>query len=168
MYPVSKDRDDQICFDAKPDDPRPLILYGASTPPFQRLVKRTIASAVHNVNNADRDPRAECEKLAAQWAERVGATLKETKASAVTAAFTGNALLRVRATVAHDSYEQLISCCCEGDEHQQTSKGDADLSPVERIVRDPATLGINTVKLSEAALATKQSPSFAGSMKSAA
>ena len=56
-------------------------------------------------------------------------SLKETKASAVTAAFTGNALLRVRATVAHDSYEQLISCCCEGDDHQQTSKGDAGLSP---------------------------------------
>jgi hypothetical protein len=44
----------------------------------------------------------------------------------------------------------LISCCCEGDDHQQTGKGDAGLSPVERIVRDPATLGINTVKLSEA------------------
>jgi hypothetical protein len=119
-------------------------------------------------NGAASRAAGECEKLAAQWAERVGATLKETKASAVTAAFTGNALLRVRATVAHDSYERLITCRCEGSEHQQTSKGDADLSPVERNVRDPATLGINTVKLSEAALATKQSPSFAGSMKSAA
>ena len=146
----SKEGHDRICFEAKPGDPRPLVLYEASAPPFQRLVKRTIGSGVHNVNDADPDPRAKCEKLAAQWAERVGATLKETKASAVTAAFTGNALLRVRATVAHDSYEQLISCCCEGDDHQQTSKGDAGLSPVERIVRDPATLGINTVKLSEA------------------
>jgi hypothetical protein len=146
----SKEGHDRICFEAKPDDPRPLVLYDASAPPFQRLVKRTIASGVHNVNDADPDPRAECEKLASQWAERVGATLKETKASAVTAAFTGNALLRVRATVAHDSYEQLISCCCEGDEHQQTSKGDAGLSPVERIVRDPAALGIDIAKLSEA------------------
>ena len=146
----SKDGHERICFEAKPNDPRPLVLYGASTPPFQRLVKRTIASGVHNVNDADPDRRAECEKLAAQWAERVGATLKETKAAAVTGAFTGNALLRVGATVAHDSYEQLISCRCDGDEHQQTSKGDAGLSPVERIVRDPATLGINTVKLSEA------------------
>ena len=146
----SKEGNDRIRFEAKPDNLRPLVLYEASAPPFQRLVKRTIGSGVHNVNDADPDPRAECEKLAAQWAERVGATLKETKASAVTAAFTGNALLRVRATVAHDSYEQLISCCCEGDDHQQTSKGDAGLSPVERIVRDPATLGINTVKLSEA------------------
>ena len=132
-----KDGHERICFEAKPDDLRPLVLYGASTPPFQRLVKRTIASGVHNVNDADPDRRVECEKLAAQWAEYVGATPKEAKATAVTAAFTGDALLRVRATVAHDGYEQLVSCRCEEDEHQQPSKGDTGLSPVERIVRDP-------------------------------
>jgi hypothetical protein len=145
-----KDGHERICFEAKPDDLRPLVLYGASTSPFQRLVKRTIASGVHNVNDADRDPRVECEKLAAQWAEYVGATPKEAKATAVTAAFTGDALLRVRATVAHDGYEQLVTCRCQGSEHQQPSKGETGLSAVERIVRDPATLGVNTAKLSEA------------------
>jgi hypothetical protein len=89
-------------------------------------------------------------KARTQWAERFGAAPKETKAAAVTAAFNGNAILRVRATVAHDSYEQLVACRCEESEHQQTSKGEAGLSPVERIVRDPTTLGINTAKLSEA------------------
>jgi hypothetical protein len=145
----SKNGDERICFEPKTNDLLPLVLYGASTPPFQRLVKRTIASGVHNVNDADPSPRAECEKLAGQWTERMGATLKETKASAVTAAFTGNALLRVRASVAHDSYEQLVRCRCEAGDHQQTSDGNTGLSPVERIVRDPKTLGIDTAKLIE-------------------
>jgi superfamily II DNA or RNA helicase len=144
-----KDGGERICFELKPNDPRSLVMYGASTPPFQRLVKRTIASGVHKVDDADPDPRKESEKLAAQWAERLGATLKETKASAVTAAFTGGALLRVRATVAHDSYEQLVSCRCEAADHQRTTKGDAGLSSVERIVRDPTMLGIDTAQLIE-------------------
>jgi superfamily II DNA or RNA helicase len=146
----SKDGHERICFEAKPDDLRPLILYGVSTPPFQRLVKRTIASGVHNVNDADLNPRAGCEKLAAQWAAGVGAMSKETKVTAVTPAFTGNALLRVRATVAHDSYEQLVSCRCEAGDHQKTTEGEVGLTPVERIVRDPGTLGIDTAKVSEA------------------
>ena len=145
-----KDVHERICFEAKADDPRPLVLYSVSTPPFQRLVKRTIASGVHDVNDADRNPSAECEKLATQWSERVGATPKETKVTAVTAGFAGNALLRVRAIVAHDSYEQLVSCRCDENVHRRTTKGEAGLAPVERIVRDPATLAVDTAKLGEA------------------
>ena len=128
---------EQICFEPKPNDLRPLVLYAEGTPPFQRLVKRSIASGVHNVNDADTNPRAECEKIAGRWVGGMGAILKEIEASEVTAGFTGNALLRVRATVAHDSYEQLVSCPCDPADHLQTSKGDAGLFPVERIVRDP-------------------------------
>src|SRR5580700_484323 len=36
----SKEGHDRICFEAKPDNLRPLVLYEASAPPFQRLVKR--------------------------------------------------------------------------------------------------------------------------------
>jgi hypothetical protein len=102
------------------------------------------------VKDADLNPRVECENLAAHWAEQVGASLREAKATEVTTAFTGNALLRVRAIVAHDSYERLVTCPCEGSDHRRTTKSEVGLNPVERIVRDPTALGVDTAKLCEA------------------
>lgn len=151
IYSVqAKDVRERICFEAHPDDERQLVLYAPHTPAFQRLVKRTVISGVHNVRDADLNPGPESEKLAVQWAERAGAKVREVKVTAVTRAFSGTALLRVRATVAHDSYEQLVVCPCEGSDHRQTLKGHEGLDSVERIVRHPATFGIDTAKLWEA------------------
>jgi Helicase conserved C-terminal domain len=151
IYSVhGKDLREHICFEGHPDDERHLILYAPHTPAFQRLVKRAVSSGIHNVKDADLNPGPESESLASRWAERVGATLREAKVMAVTRAFNGTALLRVRATVAHDSYEQLIACPCEGNDHRQTQKGHGGLGSVERIIRDPAAIGIDIAKLREA------------------
>ncbi len=138
---------ERICFETRADDERQLVLYAPHTAAFQRLVKRTVTSGVHNVKDADLNPGPDSEKLAAQWVEKTGAKVRETKVTAVTRAFSGAALLRVRATVAHDSYEQLVACSCEADDHHQTAIGYEGLGPVERIVHDPAVFGIDTAKL---------------------
>jgi superfamily II DNA or RNA helicase len=151
IYSVEgKDLRGRICFDAHPDYEHPLVLYAPHTPAFQRLVKRTVTSGVHDVNDADLNPGSEAERLAAQWIERAGGTFQQAEVTAVTRAFNGTALLRVRATVAHDSYEQLVACPCAEDDHYQTTKGQGGLGPVERIVRDPNTLGVDSTKLQEA------------------
>jgi hypothetical protein len=141
---------ERICFEARPGHERQLVLYAPHTPPFQRLVKRTVASGVHNVTDADSDPSTKSDKLAAQWAENIGAQLTDTEVTTVTRSYSGTALLRVRATVAHDSYEQLVTSSCEAGGHCQTTTGDKGLGPIERIVHDPATLGVDIAKLQEA------------------
>jgi hypothetical protein len=151
IYSVqAKDYQERICFEPHPDDPRPLVLYTPLTPPFQRLVKRTVASGVHSVADGDINPEGVADKLAAEWVARAGARGRDPTVTAVTQAFNGTALLRVRATVAHDSYEQLVACACHGDDHHRTTQGDNGLRPVERIVRDPSVLGLDLAKLSEA------------------
>jgi len=140
---------ERICFEASPNHERQLVLYAPHTPPFQRLVKRTVASGVHNVTDSDLDLSTTSDKLAAKWAENIGAQLADTEVTAVTRAFSGTALLRVRATVAHDSYEQLVACSCESNDHHQTTTGDRALGPIERIVRDPESLGVDVAKLRE-------------------
>jgi ERCC4-related helicase len=146
----ASEHQERICFEPPLADERQLVLYAPQTPAFQRLVKRTISSAVHDVNDADADPGPVSSSLAAQWTERMGATLRDARVSAVTRTFNGAALLRVRATVAHDSYEQLVVCPCEGSIHRQTTAGPGGLATVEKVVRDPAILGIDTAKLREA------------------
>lgn len=57
--------------------------------------------------------------------------------------------MRVKATVAHDSYERLVTCVCDGIDHHRTSNGEAGLRPVDRIVRDPASVGVDIAKLAD-------------------
>jgi hypothetical protein len=152
VYAVSrKGHQEHICFDEPAaDGERLLVLYAPHTPAFQRLVKRTIGSAVHDVDDADPDAGPASRNVAAQWAGRMGATLRDISVTAVTRAFRGTAVLRVRATVAHDSYEQLVACPCDGNVHRRTTAGAGGMAPVENIVRDPAILGVDTAKLQQA------------------
>jgi ERCC4-related helicase len=126
---------------------RQIVVYAPHTPAFQRLVKRTIGSGLHNVGDADPEPWQASQSLAAQWTERMGATFRDAQATAVTRGFRGAALLRVRAVVAHDSYEQLVTCRCDRSDHRRTTEGMGGLAPVEKAVRDPAVLGIDTAVL---------------------
>ena len=64
--------------------------------------------------------------------------------------FTGKALLRVRATVSHDSYERLVEVPCAPAEHHG-SMGRAELFPIGPTIEDPSTVGIDTSIISDAA-----------------
>jgi superfamily II DNA or RNA helicase len=152
IYAVrGKDFRERICFEPREGDERQIMLYAPHTPAFQRLVKRTVASGVHNVGDADPNARPEAETLAAQWVEGIGAKLREAKIASVRRGFGGTALLRVRATVAHDAYEQLVPFKCDPQTHYQIIEGDRGLAAVERIIRNPASIGIDTSKLHEVA-----------------
>jgi superfamily II DNA or RNA helicase len=144
-----KDGCSRIRFDENVANDQHVTLYGPQTPAFQRLVKRSIASGVHHVQDADKSPAAETAKIAQQWVAQFGAKLKETRISSVTRSFSGTALVRVRATVAHDSYERLVACPCHGSDHRRSSQGADGFAPLERTIRDPGTVGLDTTKLME-------------------
>ncbi|MEO7863766.1 MAG: hypothetical protein ABIU05_25705, partial [Nitrospirales bacterium] len=75
---------------------------------------------------------------------------KEVEVEVVRRCFEGTALVRVRATVAHDSYERLVEVSCSPTEHSaQTDR--SGLGPLLRTIENPITLGLNIESLTDAA-----------------
>jgi superfamily II DNA or RNA helicase len=136
------------------------IRYVPGTPPFARLVSRVIATGVHNVGDQDREPAKGAEVEARQWVESFGATSRGVEIDEVTRSFEGIALMRVRATVAHDSYERLVPVACSRADHRRTGRRDA-LASVPRVLEDPTTTGLSVDRLIEAAGADDAIAEFA-------
>jgi superfamily II DNA or RNA helicase len=135
-----------ICFEPYPDASRKTTRYAAASPPFQRLVKRVITSALHNVEDVDRDATGTTDAAARRWVESQGASFVSAKVKGVQRSFVGSALLRVRATVAHDSYERIVACACEPGAHTRKG-GPAELAAVPQNITDPKILGIDIDQL---------------------
>jgi hypothetical protein len=125
-------------------------LYAPGSAAFRRLVGRVIATGLHAVDDLDDDPARQAEAVARRWAEGFGA--RATGVDIVTArrSFGGVALMRVRASVAHDSYERLVEVRCAHDEHRGEA-GPSNLASLGQAIEDPATLGIDVTRLAEAA-----------------
>ena len=104
-------------------------LYAPSTPAFQRLVDRVIATGIHNVEDLDQNPARESDELTRRWVLTFGGTPKAVEVEEVRRCFEGTALVRVRATVAHDSYERLVEVPCSPSEHHAQT-GRSGLEPL--------------------------------------
>ncbi len=125
-------------------------LYAPGTAGFLRLVGRVIATGIHEVQDLDQNPAKESEELARRWVLTFGGTSKAVEIEEVLRCFEGTALVRVRATVAHDSYERLVEISCSPAEHH-AQVGRTGLGPLSNTIEDPGTLGVNTNRLTEAA-----------------
>ncbi|MGO9238437.1 MAG: hypothetical protein ACLP4V_31720 [Methylocella sp.] len=125
-------------------------LYAPGSAAFQRLVHQIIATGVHQVDDLDRNPAKESEQTAREWVEGFGAKLKSIELSEVRRSFGGTALLRVRATVAHDSYERLVEVSCSREEHLGAT-GRSAMAPLPKTIEDPVALGLDIQKLTDAA-----------------
>jgi superfamily II DNA or RNA helicase len=131
-----------LTFEPQPDEDRQTVLYTSSSPAFQRLVKRVIASGWHDVADLDQNPAQAGEAVAKRWANGLGAELQSVTTKAVRRIFQGEALVRVRATVAHDSYERIVTCRCD-PENRTNKGGQVLLEPLPHTVEDMALLGVN-------------------------
>jgi superfamily II DNA or RNA helicase len=152
LYQVQeKDGRQLIAFDPQPENTPRVTVYAAQAPAFQRLVKRVVTSGMHCIEDTDVDPGSKARRLATEWIERMGAKASALDIAAVTKTFAGEALLRVRATTAHDSYERLVSCSCQAEVHRRSMTGDAGLAPLEKIIREPNAVGIDVGRLRDAA-----------------
>jgi hypothetical protein len=125
-------------------------LYAPGTAAFLRLVSRVVATGVCDIEDLDQNPANESDEIARRWVLSFGATPKSVEIQAVHRCFQGMALVRVRATVAHDSYERLVQISCSPAEHNaQTDR--SGLGPLPHIIDNPRVLGINIDQLAEAA-----------------
>lgn len=125
-------------------------LYAPGTPAFLRLVARSIATGIHNVEDLDQNPAIKAEEAARRWVLAFGGTPKVAEIEEVRRCFEGAAIIRARATVAHDSYERLVEVACSpSDHHGQVDR--SGLGPLSHAIQNPSALGINIDRLIEAA-----------------
>ena len=118
--------------------------------PFGSEEKRSIASGLHRVSDAEVDLAINSERLAKTWAEAFEARITSVSLERVRRSFTGKALLRVRANVAHDSYERLVTVDCAGEDAIEVPVPDG-LAPIGKTIRNPAAVGLDPNRLIVAA-----------------
>lgn len=117
------------------------VLYAPGTPGFDRLVRSYANRALHEVNDLDRDTEKLVNQCASGWTNQIGAKLQHLSIKEVKRHFSGKALVRVRATVTHDSYERLVEVNCRPDEHR-VSYNKSGLENIGEVIEGPSVVGI--------------------------
>ncbi|MCB9773486.1 MAG: DEAD/DEAH box helicase [Nitrospiraceae bacterium] len=125
-------------------------LYAPGTTAFLRLVARVIATGIYDVEDLDQNPAEKSEELIRRWVTTFDGAPKRVEVEEVLRCFQGKAVVRVRATVAHDSYERLLEVSCSPVEHHSEVIGKG-LGPLPYTIENPVTLGININRLADAA-----------------
>lgn len=138
-----------IRFDEDGEDRRS-TLYAPGSAAFLRLVSKMIATGVHRVGDADEDAGRQTDEIARVWVESFGGTALGSKIEGVRRCFEGKALVRVRATVAHDSYERLVEVTCAPGEHKAHAVR-SGLYKLTDVIENALYLGIDGERLADAA-----------------
>ena len=125
-------------------------LYAPGTAAFLRLVGRVIATGIYEVEDLDQNPAKESEEITRRWVLTFGGTPKAVEVEEVRRCFEGTALVRVRATVAHDSYERLVEVSCSPAEHHAQADR-SGLGPLPHTIENPSAFGLNIDSLADAA-----------------
>ncbi len=125
-------------------------LYNEGSSAFQRLVDQVTATALHRVEDLDRDSEQNNSEIVRGWVESFGGIPKEVDIEKVSRKFEGKALVRVRATVLHDSYERLIEVVCLPGEHLYND-GRPALRALAPTITELSEIGIDLEKIAEAA-----------------
>jgi hypothetical protein len=139
-----------VRFDETAGGERRATLYAPGSAAFSRLVSRMIATGVHQVQDADEDPSRQAYEITRGWVESFGAMPVATKVEGVRRCFEGKALVRVRATVAHDSYERLVDVTCRRGEHKAHAVR-SGLYKLTDVVENAHYIGVDTERLVDAA-----------------
>jgi hypothetical protein len=125
---------------------RRTTLYTPGSAAFSRLVGKMIATGLHRVEDADGAPARQADEIARSWIGAFGATAVGTKVDGARRCFEGKALVRVRATVAHDSYERLVEVACAPGEHRAHAVR-SGLYKLADVIENAQHLGIDTERL---------------------
>lgn len=123
-------------------------LYRPGSPAFLRLVDRVTASGLHQVHDTDDDLQRKVEELAKGWVSDFGGAPRDVTVLGIERRFDGNAVVRVRATTGHDSYERLVTVACKPSEHIQATTA---LDTLPDLLQQPEATGINTARILEEA-----------------
>jgi len=85
-----------------------------------------------------------------RWVKNFDGTFHASLIHEVQRCFTGAALVRVRATVAHDSYERLVEVSFSPNSHWSNT-GLTEIGPISEPLQDPSSVGVDSAQLTEKA-----------------
>jgi hypothetical protein len=139
-----------IRFDESESGDRRQTLYAPGSAAFSRLVSKMIATGVHRVEDADDDAARQADEITRGWIGSFGGAPIGSKVEGVRRCFEGKALVRVRVTVAHDSYERLVEVICAPGEHKAHAVR-SGLYKLTDVIENAQYLGIDTERLANAA-----------------
>ncbi len=122
------------------------------TPAFDRLVQSLIISGKHLVHDKDKDIQEGADEVLRKWTNSFGATLKFFNVDKVWCCFDGKALIHVRATVAHDSYERLVEVECPSKDHRCIREDASSLQQLNSFIQDAKVTGVIVEHLANKAL----------------
>jgi len=125
--------------DAGPDYAK-VPLYRPGSPAFLRFVDRITTSGLHQVKDADDEPRRRIDNLAGEWVSGFNGTKPEVTIQYAQRRFDGNAIARVRATTAHDSYERLVNVACKPSDHTRAVTA---LDALPELLQQPEAAGVD-------------------------
>ncbi len=117
---------------------------------FSRTVDEVIATPIHDVTDSDLDSVKKAEDIARKWVSEWGGEIKSVQVESAQRRFEGFVVLRVRATVAHDSYERLVEVECPLGQHVTTASRFA-LSSLPSVFQEPSEIGIDMPVVSKKA-----------------
>ena len=139
----------RIKFDDACADPRAALCAPGSVF-FSRTVDQITATAIHDIRDTDSDVVKSCEDVVREWLRSFGAAGKSVEVQSARRRFRGTVVLRMRATVTHDSYERLVEVECPSNRHESRSSRSA-VSPLPSVIQDPNDLGIDLQAVAQTA-----------------
>ncbi len=143
VYVAERDgKRDRICFDDASANSLGAVLYRPGTAAFGRLVSRITGTGLHLLEDLDENPTAKAEARAREWVQSFDGNFITSRERAVQRSFTGTALVRVRATVSHDSYERLVEVSFSPNEHW-SKPGVNEINSVSNPLKDPNSVGVD-------------------------
>lgn len=92
-------------------------LYAPGASAFERLVSDISNRDLHYVKDRDANALNSAEQISEKWVSDFSAKILNMHVSEVFRCYEGTALIRVRATVACDSYERLVEVQCAPEDH---------------------------------------------------
>lgn len=138
--------------EGKAEEATASILYAPGSPAFEKLVSKISADRWHCVEDTDHNTGQKIQEVAHNWTNEFESQFVSAHPQNVRRYFNGEALVRVRATVAHDSYERLIEVPCSPEEHFNDTDSQG-IDPVGDFIENPELVGAVTSLLSGKSMA---------------
>jgi hypothetical protein len=109
-----------------------------------------VDTGLHQALDLDDETAIKAQQMAKEWVESFGGNFRSIQIGETLRSFAGAAIVRVRASVGHDSYERLVDVNIPPDEHW-VSAGLTGASPISDPLKTPEAVGINSASLVEKA-----------------